>query len=40
MAGRDLDPREIAAAELVLSMIGGRAVPKDLGDAPDRTVLF
>ena len=40
MAGRDLDPREIAAADLVTSMIGGRAVPKDGGDAPEKTVDF
>ena len=40
MAGRDLDPREIAAADLVMSMIGGRAVPKDDADAPEKTVDF
>src|ERR1035438_1039611 len=40
MAGRDLDSREIAAADLVVSMIGGRAVPKDGGDAPEKTVDF
>lgn len=40
MAGRELDPREIAAAELVTSMIGGRAVPKDIGDAPEKMVDF
>jgi len=40
MAGRDLDAREIAAADLVTSIIGGRAVPKDGGDAPEKTVDF
>jgi hypothetical protein len=40
VAGRELDPREIAAADLVTSMIGGRAVPKDVGDAPEKTVDF
>jgi hypothetical protein len=40
MAGRELDPREIAAADLVVSMIGGRAVPKDGEDALEKTVDF
>jgi hypothetical protein len=40
MAGRELDPREIAAADLVVRMIGGRAVPKDDRDAPEKTVDF
>lgn len=40
MAGRELDPAEIAAGKLIAQMLGGRAVPTDVKGAPEKTVDF